>query len=135
KMIKIVDNRSVSDRRKYPRFNVAYVSEVFEKCRLVFTTIINVSKGGAGIYLPKDFSRGSRIDLNISYELCEKPLDQFERINIPVKAEIIWTKKEGSLFRGGLKILYIDKKDLEKLQERLSTLQKKALFESKALNF
>ena len=122
------------ERRKHPRMLVDYVSEVFEECRLLFISVINLSEGGAGIFLPKRFSVGTKIDVKIDYALCESLYDTFERINIPFKAEIIWIKKHGSFYRGGLKIVYIANKDLIRLQSRLKGLQEQEIFQKAFLN-
>lgn len=122
-VLKTVDSNIIPERRSYPRYSVEYVSEVYLCRDILFTTIVDISQGGAGIRLPKGFKIGSLFDLRINYKLCESMLAKFERINIRIKAELIWIKKMDSIYRGGLKIIDIDFKDLSKLKKYLYDLE------------
>ena len=81
---KLSDKNIIFERRKHDRLEVDYVSEVYETCQFLFISVINLSVGGAGIVLPKRLPVGSKIDINISYALCESIYDKFQRINIPI---------------------------------------------------
>ena len=122
-VVKIVDSKAILDRRAYPRYPVEYVSEVYLGRDILFTTIIDISQEGAGIRLPKEFKTGSLFDIRLNYKLCESMLDKFERINICIKAELIWIKGIDTIYRGGLKIIDVDSKDFSKLKKYLYDLE------------
>jgi hypothetical protein len=106
----------IRERRMYPRCRVDFVSEVYDGSEILFTTVVNLSEVGVGILLPKEFEEGSLFDLRIDYRLCESMLTKFERLNILIKAKLIWLKNIDGEFRGGLEIVTIESADLEKLR-------------------
>jgi len=120
---KIVDSNEFVERRVYPRFPVEYVSEVYLGSDILFTTVIDISKGGVGLRLPKGFDVGALFDLRINYKLCDNLMAKFERIDIRIMTELVWIKKIDSAYRGGLKILNIEPKGLVKLEKCLRDLE------------
>jgi len=112
------------ERRKHQRYTVEYISEVYQGDEFLFLTVLDISEGGAGIMLPSKFNTGNMMQLRINYRLCDHINSSFERIDISLKAEVIWVKTHGSVYRAGLKISDIEENDLTRLKNNINKLKR-----------
>ena len=120
--LKTIDKNYTTNRRKHPRFSIDFISEIYEVSRIQFITTMNISENGAGIVLPKLYDIGSKLDMVLDYKLCHNSFEKFERLNLSLKAEIVWIKKKNESYYAGLKIIYLDKHGQKKFHSYLQSL-------------
>ena len=112
------------ERRRFPRYDVTYLAKVYLNDEMLCGTVINISKGGVGILLPKIIPAGNVLALEIRSILPEEAKEEAIK-EIKFKARIIWVKKEeiiDGMYRGGLDIIDISEEDFEILIEHIQYL-------------
>ena len=111
------DHESVSNRRKYPRYNapICYRSASFFSSR---TPLVNIGLGGMRIYSDDQFKIGKRLEIELLM-----PDNEILRFT----AKIVWQHPmpEGSVaaYDVGLQFLDIPEDGLEKLSKVLEDYQ------------
>jgi hypothetical protein len=111
------------DRRACPRLKVSFLAEVYMGTEILFATAVDISEDGIGIMLPGKFNIGERMNLRISSSLYRGPNTGIEKINICLKAEVIWINKSAGMYRAGLSITDIQPADMARLKENIRQLQ------------
>ncbi|MCK5707495.1 MAG: PilZ domain-containing protein [Candidatus Aureabacteria bacterium] len=119
-----VDGVNMVDRRIKPRTAVTYMAEAYMGSEILFATTVDVSTDGFGITFRDEFSVGEILDLRINYRLCDGLDSDFERLNICLKAEIVWIEKNEKTYRGGIKIIEIDQNDFDILKKSIERIDK-----------
>ena len=112
-------DNNIVERRQFPRYAVRYAAKVYLDDKMLCGTIIDISKGGIGILLPKKFDIGNILDIGIRNLLNEKAIN-----DIRFKLKIVWINKvdiEG-MYRAGLEIIEISEDNLEKLRKNIIEL-------------
>ena len=110
------------ERRLYPRYTVHYLCDVYLGDEVLFATVLDISENGIGITLPKEFYEGEVLNLKINCKLINKQEKTLQKINIYLRAKIVWIKEEGKMFKAGLHITDISYDDLNKLREHIEYL-------------
>ena len=96
----------MQERRKYVRLNipleVSYSLQGKEDTRYKSITK-NISAGGARFAIEEELPKGAVLNLNIKIPIKSEP--------IPIKAKIVWTKKESgqgkNIYDTGLEFIHI----------------------------
>ena len=114
------------DRRRFPRFKVHYLTDVYLGDRNIYATVIDISENGVGIVLPEKFYPGDEIELRIR---CKIGDDDESKTDLKIEARVIWMgdKNEKGMFPGGLEIVNISEKDLNILKNNIQLLAEKQL--------
>ena len=122
-MVMLPDGRNIMERRIKSRFSVEYITEVYKSNEILFSTVIDISESGLGILLPGKFDMGEILDLRVNYKLREKLSSESERIDICLKAEIVWIQRVDRRYRAGLSIVDISSGDLKRFKENINKLE------------
>ena len=111
---------NVKERRKYPRFSVKYFAVIHFKEETFYASVTNISKEGIGIVLTRMLPVGEIIELKVSSKVGEKEKDE-----ISIEAKVVWVNSYGGnrVFRVGLKIVEISKKDIESFRKAIQYLK------------
>ncbi len=117
--------KSVScDRRLHPRYSVHYLCDVYLGSEVLFATVLDISEKGVGIILPKEFFENEMLNLKINCRLIDNENNRLEKVNIYLRASVVWIKKDGDLYKAGLKICDISYEDMAKLRDHINFLKK-----------
>ena len=122
-IVMLPDGRNIMERRLKSRFNVEYITEVYKRNEILFSTVIDISENGLGILLPGEFDMGEILDLRVNYKLREKLSSESERIDICMKAKIVWVHRIDRRYRAGLSIVDISSDDLKRFRENIKNLE------------
>ena len=116
-----MNNFPFEERRKYPRYDVAYPAIVDLKTKKLEGMVINISELGLGVKFPQKLDLYDEIDIKIECIAGDKYIREIE-----VKAIVIWVEKEGQggVFRAGLSIIDSSEEDLGLLRELIQELRK-----------
>ena len=117
-----MDENKMKERRRHPRYDVRYTAKVWYENESLCGTVINISKGGVGILLPRIMEKGSVLQIEI-----ESILGGEEIKHIKCKAKIVWLKEKEFLpgmFRAGLEIVEISDQDRNILDNHIKSLEK-----------
>ena len=114
------------DRRRYPRFKVHYLADIYSGNEILYATVIDISEKGVGIMLPQKYYVDEDLDLRIR---CKIEDDDEKKTDIKLKSKVIWIgeKNEKGMYVGGLEILEISEEDLEILRENIKELADRQL--------
>ena len=88
----------IEEKRIFPRFKVHYLADVYMGDEILFATVIDISQNGIGIVLPKKFFIKEILNIRINCNLINKEKSELQKVNIYLRAQIIWIKKEDSLY-------------------------------------
>ena len=117
-----MNEKKAKERRRHPRYDVRYSADVTFNNELLCGTIINISKGGVGILLPKIVPVGEMLDLRLKTVVGNN-----EDLRIKLRAKIVWMKEKEFLpgfFRAGLEITEIREEDKKILEKHIEDLEK-----------
>lgn len=119
-------NMDFIDRRRFPRFKVHYLTDVYVGDRNIYATVIDISENGIGIVLPEKFYLGDEIELRIR---CKVNANDEIKTDLKMEARVIWMgdKDEKGMFPGGLEITNISEDDLNILKNNIQLLAEKQL--------
>jgi len=109
------------DRRRFPRFNVHYLADVYMGDRNIYATVIDISQNGLGIILPEPFYVGDELELRIRCKIAD---DDDTKTDIRLGTKVIWIgeKNEKGMYAGGLEIVEISDSDKEVLKANIQEL-------------
>ena len=111
------------EKRFYPRFTVHYLADVYMGDEILFATVMDISENGIGISLPRKFFLGEILNLRINCNLINDARGELTKVNIYMRAEVIWIDKKDDFYRSGLKISDIAYDDLVKLRDHICYLE------------
>ena len=117
------------NKRIHQRYNVHYLADVYLGAEILFATVVDISETGADIILPRKFYMNEILNLRISCNLINKERSELEKVNIYLRAEIVWIKEIESMYKAGLKIIDIAYEDTVKLRDHLRYLKERMLWE------
>jgi hypothetical protein len=121
-----VKNTKVADRRVFTRYPVHYLADVFLGDEILFATVVDICEDGMGIVLPKKFYLHEILNIRINCSLINQEKGVFEKVNIYLRARVVWIEEKEGLFRAGLKLADISYDDLVKLRDHIKYLKEKA---------
>lgn len=113
-------NMDVNEKRKYPRFNVRFLAAIHFKEETFYASVTNISKKGIGIILTRMLSVDEIVGLKISPQVGGE-----EKAEISIKAKVVWVNSYGTnrVFRVGLEIVEISRKDVENFKRAIQYLK------------
>lgn len=113
-------NMDFIERRKYPRFSVRYFAAIHYKEETFYASVMNISKKGIGIVLTRMLSVDEIVELKISSQVGGE-----DKAEISIKAKVVWVNSYGAnrVFRAGLKIVEISRKDVENFRKAIQYLK------------
>ena len=107
----------MKERRKEKRLSLKCLAHVYFDEKILCSTVINISKKGIGILIPKNIPPGEKLRICIEYKR-----EKDRKIEINAEAEIVWIMedKKSGMFRAGVEISYISEEDFMKLKENVN---------------
>lgn len=108
------------EKRRYCRFNVHYLTDVYFHDEILYATVIDISEGGIGIIFPQKLNIGEKINLKIKHKLDDNNV----REDIQFTAQVMWIEKSNikEMYAGGLEIVEISAENLELLRKQIRVL-------------
>ena len=125
--MKEIEKLDFIERRLHSRYSVHYLTDVYLGHEILFATVIDIAKDGVGIILPKGFYEHKVLSLRINCIAMgsDEIYDEFEKIYVHFKAEIMWIKPQEGMYRAGLKIINMDFNDATRLKRLIKRLEGK----------
>ncbi|MCK5708556.1 MAG: PilZ domain-containing protein [Candidatus Aureabacteria bacterium] len=112
------------EKRLNPRFTVHYLTDVYLGEEILFATVVDISESGVGITLPGKFYLDEILNLRINCSLIDHEKGELKKVNIYLRASIIWIEKKEKMYHAGLKIIDIAYEDLIRLRDHIDYLEK-----------
>ena len=111
------------EKRRYLRFYVYYLADVYLNDEIIYATVIDISEGGIGIILPQPLNIGEIINLKILWKL-----NNDEKADVQFKAKVIWIDGANirNMYAGGLEIIDISNENLDVLRRHIKELADQA---------
>ena len=119
------------EKRIHQRYNVHYLADVYLGDEILFATVVDMSETGIDIVLPRKFYMNEILNLRISCSLIHKEKSEMEKVNIYLRAEIVWIKEMEKMCKAGLRIIDIAYEDTVKLRDHLRYLDERMLWDEK----
>ena len=127
-MQKTIEDFQSAEKRITARFIVHYLTDIYLHDEIIYSTVIDISETGIGIVIPHRLYPSEELKLRINCNLTYTPEDRVKKINIFLKARVMWVKEidDKNMYRTGLEIIDIAEDSLQKLQRHIQSLISRA---------
>ncbi|MBN1521320.1 MAG: PilZ domain-containing protein [Candidatus Aureabacteria bacterium] len=107
------------EKRRFPRFPVRYFVVSDTDSHPLYSSAIDISKGGLGIISSKEFNCTQGFDVHIRFNV-----DNSGRFDLQLKARVVWRKGIilDNLYRTGLEIIEVPDAFCRDFQDCLESL-------------
>ena len=127
-MQKTIEDFQSAEKRITTRFKVHYLTDIYLNDEIIYSTVIDISETGIGIVIPHRLYIDEELKLRINCNLSSEPENCIKKINIFLKARVLWVKEidDKNMYRTGLEIIDISEDSLQKLQRHIQSLISRA---------
>lgn len=91
--IKKMLNKPAKERRVTPRFDKIFIAQCEVDGKKTFTTVMDISRSGLGIFIEKPIEIGTNIKIILQHEYKNGAYDS-NQINLTLPAKVMWIKEE-----------------------------------------
>ena len=111
------------ERRKTHRFNARYFACISFGEEKSYASVTNISEDGIGIVLTTMLPVGDIVELKISSKV-----GNMQKMEIHLKSRVSWINSSAreKVFQAGLKIIEIEREDVERFNKAVESLKDKS---------